>query len=322
MQNSSLKNELEIIADLKVLFESSKGIGIGDDTAVINGNQLVATDAVVENVHFIKNKAEWKEVAYKLFASNASDIAAMGGIPISYTLALSLPKYWKNQDLQSFISGIRLFFKDFPGELIGGDLVRSNEFFASVTVIGKALNKPWLRSSAQKGDFIYCTGTLGDSKLWLDKELKTKFLPMKDLAYFHKRHYYPTPRLDYVSTLNKFRISSAIDISDGLVEDLIKLCRASEVNFYLDADSLPLNIEKIGKENFQEHQNYYKKNALIGGEDYELLFTSPEILNEEELQKKGIFITQIGRILSAQEISKIFWKKSHHSPDEFRGFQH
>jgi len=321
--DNKLNSESQIIDDLKVLFESSKGrIGIGDDAAVIEHNQLISTDAIVEGVHFIRGKATWEEVAYKLFASNASDIAAMGGFVTGYTLTLSLPEYWTNADLKSFIAGIRLFLKEYPADLLGGDTVKSKEFFASVTVLGRIHSAPWLRSSAKEGDFIYCTGTLGDSKLWLNRELKKQRLPLRDLEYFRNRHYKPSPRNNMVPFLKNFNITSAMDISDGLVEDLQKLCKASQTSFYLDGNSIPISEKQIGIENVLEHKIYYQREALIGGEDYELLFTCPEPLDEEVLKNDIVQITRIGRLLSAKDQSFILHAGERLSLDQFKGYQH
>ncbi|MGL4561424.1 MAG: thiamine-phosphate kinase [Brevinema sp.] len=317
-------SELTIIDELKILFETttSNRVGIGDDAAVIEHQTLVSTDAIVEGVHFLRDKASWDDVAYKLFASNASDMAAMGGHPTCYTLALSLPDYWEESHLKSFISGVRYFLQKFPADLIGGDLVRSKEFFASVTVIGKPYHRPIYRTGAKIGDYIYCTGTLGDSKLWLNKELDQKTLPMKNPDYFKKRHYNPTPRIHWMSQLTKLSISAAIDISDGLVEDLQKLTNASQVNFSIDASLIPMSIDQIGEENVLEHYLFYQKEALIGGEDYEILFTCAEDLDEDLWSSHDIQITKIGRILAPEMKSFVLWDNKYMPLDQFKGFQH
>lgn len=316
-------SELKIIDDLKVLFESSSNrVGIGDDAAVIEHQTLVSTDAMVEGIHFLREKILWGDVAYKLFASNASDMAAMGGYPTAYTLTLSLPEYWSDEDLKHFISGVRKFLHEFPADLIGGDLVRSKEFFASVTVIGKPYHIPILRTGAKPGDFIYCTGTLGDSKIWLNKELTNHTLPVIDSEYFKKRHYHPTPRYSWMAELVRYRISSAIDISDGLVEDLQKLTKASHVNFSLEASKLPLSIQQIGINNIEEHRVYYEKEALIGGEDYEIVFTSSDHIDEKKMADQGIKITKIGQIIPENVPSFVFWNKKYTPIENFQGFRH
>ncbi len=322
-ENNNLNSESQIIDELQILFKSSKGrLGIGDDAAVIEHNQLISTDAMVEGVHFIRGKVTWGEVAYKLFASNASDIAAMGGYVTGYTLTLSLPEYWTNTDLKAFIAGVRLFLTDHPADLLGGDTVRSKEFFASVTVFGRTSGRPWLRANAKEGDFIYCTGTLGDSKLWLNRELGKASLPLQDPEYFRNRHYKPFPRNNLVPFLKKFNITSAMDISDGLIEDLQKLCKASSTNFYIDGDSIPISEQQVGIANLLEHKIYYQREALIGGEDYELLFTSPESIDETSLMNNTVRITRIGRLLSAKDHSFILHAGQRLKPNQFKGFQH
>lgn len=319
-----LKSEDEIIQELTILFEvEGDRIGIGDDAAVLEYHQLLSVDAVVEGVHFLKEKASWDDVAYKLFAGSASDMAAMGGYVTGYLLSLGIPYYWDNNDLHVFIQGIKEFIHEFPADLLGGDIVRSKEFFGSVTVLGKTFTKPWLRTSAKPGDFIYVTGTLGDSRLYLQHELKKNILPMKDLTYFKQRHYRPTPRIDWAQEINKkYRIHAAMDISDGLIEDLNKLCRLSGVHFYVDANLLPLSTAFIGEENVSEHKIFYQHNALIGGEDYELIVITDEIIDEDTLLEQGVKITRIGRILTEEEISIVLWNNKRYTSNEFQGYRH
>ena len=321
----TLKSENEIIEELRYLFQPKEGIiGIGDDAAMIEGRTLVSTDAVVEGVHFLKDKATWNEVAYKLFASTASDMAAMGGYAQNYFLNLGIPEYWANDELHDFIKGMKDFHKDFPGNLLGGDIVKSPNFFAALTVMGKPFNNPWLRSGAKPGDNIYVTGYLGDSRLYLKHLLQDHPLPLDNLNYFHERHYKPSPRIPWAEYLSGvYRINAAIDISDGFVEDLGKLCVESECSFYVDANNLPLSVSDIGSENFHEHRSYYQKEALIGGEDYELIIITDHVIDCQELQiETGIVLTRIGRIMEQHEDSLIVWNGKRCKRSDFAGFRH
>lgn len=312
--------ENQLIESLQVLFESKHigRVGIGDDAAILENGQIISTDAMVEGVHFLKDHVDWADIAYKLFASNASDIAAMGGQVTAYTLTLSIPESWKDIDIKTFFNGVKSFLNEFPADLVGGDTVFSKQFFASVTVFGY-VKHPWLRSSAQVGNFIYCTGTLGDSRLWLNKILNTSPLPLANENYFKNRHYRPTPRLKWVSFLRQYSITAAMDISDGLIEDLQKLCKSSQTSFCIEAESLPLSEEQIGIANLQEHHKFYLQNALVGGEDYELLFTSPELITETNTDIK---ITRIGRILSQKDDSFIILDNKRMFPNNFKGYEH
>ncbi len=195
-----------------------------------------------------------------------------------------------------------------------GDEVEIADF---LPVLGQTRENPWLRTGAKIGDYIYCTGTLGDSKMYLNKLLNQMKLPLSNELYFKKRHYRPTPRINWVKNLRNYNISSAMDISDGLVEDLQKLASASKVSFCIEADNLPLSENEIGIDNVNEHKIFYQKEALTGGEDYELLFTSPEIIRDNQIK-----ITRIGRIISPNDVSFITYNGKRCLPNEFKGYEH
>ncbi|MGL5253515.1 MAG: thiamine-phosphate kinase [Brevinema sp.] len=316
-----MRSEKEIIARLQSVFSAEIGqTGIGDDAAILENGQLISTDAVSDGVHFLSTHATWQEVAYKLFASNGSDMAAMGGRAESYFLNLGIPHNWTDNELDSFIEGIELFLKDHPAVLLGGDTVRCPVFFASVTVLGHAFGKPWLRTGAKTGDNIYVTGTLGDSRLYLHHILEKNQLPLEDLDYFRRRHYQPTPRSEWAKVLSQtMSIHASMDISDGLVEDLSKLCGASKCCFHLKAEHLPLNISKIGKKNSEIYYQQYLTEALIGGEDYELIIISPD--EPDQAQKQGVALTKIGQIIDGDANTIQMFDKTYDTT-YFKGYSH
>lgn len=308
--------ESQIIGILRGAFSPSKGsLGIGDDAAILPNGLMVSTDACVEGVHFLKNKATWAEAAYKLFASNGSDMAAMGGQAEGYFLSLGMPFDWTDEALYSFIEGIRLFLDENPAQLLGGDIVKSPVFFGSVTVFGKPFAQPWLRTGAKEGDHIYVTGTLGCSRLYLHRVLGNDTLPLADEAYFRGRHYKPTPRNLWAQEIaQKMKVHAAMDISDGLVEDLSKLCAASGVNFSLDASLIPMAVPHIGEDNFAAHRPDYLKEALIGGEDYELIIVSPH-------SAEGLPLTRVGTITN-NKTNTVLFNNIQHPAHEFKGYSH
>lgn len=308
--------ESQIIGMLRGSFPASQGcLGIGDDAAILPNGLMVSTDACVEGVHFLRNKATWAEAAYKLFASNGSDMAAMGGQAEGYFLTLGMPFDWTDEDLHSFIEGIQMFLSENPSQLLGGDIVKSPVFFGSVTVFGKPFGKPWLRTGAKEGDNIYVTGTLGCSRLYLHEVLGNAALPLADKAYFRSRHYKPTPRSLWAQEIAKqMPVHAAMDISDGLVEDLTKLCAASGVNFTLDASLIPMAVNHIGKDNFAAHRWDYLKEALIGGEDYELIIISPH-------SAEGLPLTKVGAITS-NKTNAVLFNNIQHPAHEFKGYSH
>jgi thiamine-monophosphate kinase len=292
------KGEFELIERIKKMFPARKGItGIGDDAAVIENGFLVTTDALCDGTHFLSKSVRFSDLGYKSMAVNVSDIAAMGGKPLHALLTLGLTKDTSDRRVEELLSGMKKCAGEFDFDLIGGDTVRSENLFLSVTMIGKPFGKPFLRSGAKKGDFIYVTGTLGDSAVGLDLLLKRNKFPVKDRAYFLKRHYIPQPRVDMIETLLKnYDIRSCIDCSDGLLADLGHICEMSRTGFRVELESLPLSTAKIGK-GFETGRRYFLGLAAGGGEDYELIFTTPDIIDTSEVSKKtGIRVTRIGLI--------------------------
>ena len=316
-----IKSETQIISRLQSLFLAEDGqIGIGDDAAILENQLLISTDAVSDGVHFLSTHATWQEVAYKLFASNGSDMAAMGGRAQSYFLSLGMPHDWTDTQLDAFIEGVQQFLSDHPAKLLGGDIVRCPVFFGSVTVLGRAFNTPWLRTGAKAGDNIYVTGTLGDSRLYLNHILGKDELPLEDKTYFRNRHYRPSPRAMWAKTLSQtMNVHAAMDISDGLVEDLAKLCGASQCAFQLFADNIPLSTRYIGEQNDKKYHQQYLSEALIGGEDYELIIISPD--EPTQAQQQGVALTKVGTILaSGNNMVQMLGKT--YDTTYFKGYSH
>jgi len=278
-----------------------KGVlGIGDDSAILykdNSNLLITTDALVDGVHFLSRKIDFIDLGYKSIAVNFSDIAAMGGYPLFVLLTIGISDQLSLNRIENFLKGIELIRKVYPFDIIGGDTVRSDTFFISITAIGKAYKKPILRSGAKAGDRIYVSGKIGDSGIGLDivhNKLKFKVL---DRGYFLRRHYKPEPRIKLISyLLSKYVINSCIDISDGLIADLLHICEESKKGFNLKLDRLPVSLEKIKIDKNFSMEDFYEYAASCG-EDYELIFTSPSVIDCEDVFKKtGVLVSLVGEI--------------------------
>lgn len=297
-------SEFSLIQKIKedFKFEDKNVIGIGDDCAFLEGtnkNLLFTTDALVENKHFIFEKTDFFLLGRKSLAVNISDIAAMGGEPLYFLLTLGLPAYMEDIFIEKFLFGLKEMSDLYKIRLIGGDCVASDNFFVSITLIGKTVKNPILRSGAKFGDYIYVTGRIGDSFFGLSILLDEKELTFKDENYFVKRHLDPEPRVKLMKKLlSKYQINSAIDISDGMLGDLIHIAEESKCGFELFLDKVPLSKERIGDDLKKREIDYILK-AISGGEDYEIIFTSPDIIKDKE-------ITMIGRILDRDY--KIFYK--------------
>ncbi|MAO75374.1 MAG: thiamine-phosphate kinase, partial [Chloroflexi bacterium] len=140
-------SEFELIARLENILKLSSNIpdaqikfAIGDDAAVItpnSKNQVITSDALVENVHFIYNQISMYNLGWKSLASNYSDVASMGCDPLAVSITLGIKKNQQVEDLEKIYEGFTGITNKFGGSIIGGDIVKSNDFFISISVIGQ-----------------------------------------------------------------------------------------------------------------------------------------------------------------------------------------
>ena len=288
--------------------------GIGDDAAVITSPagqwSVLTTDLLTEGVHFDLRTATMSDIGFRAAAANLSDIAAMGGTPQHLLVALAVPRTGTRQHVLQLYRGMMDACRPHCVGLIGGDTSASKSgWFFNLTLIGGvAPRKALFRSGARVGDFLYVTGTLGDSltglKLLNERPIHTKRRPSsaalttRHRKFLTGRHLRPTARIAEGRWLSTHRLAtSAIDISDGLSGDLRHICEDSHVGAYIDLNALPLSpacrayaaARKLDPVNL----------ALTGGEDYELLFTvSPRQCRrlEQSAIEQGFSITCIGTI--------------------------
>ena len=237
---------------------NTNGINLagGDDCAVIAANSklLISTDTSVAGVHFLKAMPA-ESIAYRSVATALSDIAAMGGNPVAFNLSLVMPKF--NPDwMQAFRKGLQKISREFQFPLIGGDLVKG-PLQISVTVLGKPEKKILLRSNAQSGDILCLSGALGSGYMGLKEYKRNGELNNKTKPYL-----FPSAQIDYGRMIASIA-SSAIDISDGIIQDLSHLILSSGVGCNLDLEQVPV-VDKN-----------YAKQCLEFGDDYQLLFTVP-----------------------------------------------
>ncbi|MEA2659312.1 MAG: thiamine-monophosphate kinase, partial [Candidatus Binatota bacterium] len=164
--------EFSLIEEIRRATPVGRGvrIGIGDDAAWVDntlGSSLVTADLLVEGVHFNLKWTSMFELGYKSLAVNLSDIAAMGGVPGYVILSLGIPAHFDSKQVALFYQGIFALAKPNRVSLVGGDTNVAKLLTISVCVIGHAPYPPIRRNTAQVGDDIYVTGTLGDAALAL-----------------------------------------------------------------------------------------------------------------------------------------------------------
>ena len=95
-----------------------------------------------------------------------------------------------------------------------------------------------------------------------------------------------------------------MDISDGLLQDLGHLCRASQVGAELALEALPTSPEFLAA--CHELGTSAEACTLRGGEDYELLFTSsPEHREAWLAESSSTPLRRIGQLVHAPGITLV-----------------
>ncbi len=274
-------------------------IGIGDDAAAWRGDnaiQLATVDTMVQDVHFSLKTITWQELGWKSLAINLSDIAAMGGVPKYALVALALPEDTPVAAVTKIYEGMIAAARQYQLAIVGGNISRAPEISITITVLGSSPeNKMLRRDTAIPGDIIAVTGHPGSAaggREMLAKKLKFK----PDAAkYLRDAFLHPLPRIAEGQLLVKNGITTAIDISDGLLADLRHICEASRVGARVEIDRLP--IHEAVKAGFGERA---VELALAGGEDYELLFTGRADAIERVKAEMTCPVTIIGEITAGQ----------------------
>jgi thiamine-monophosphate kinase len=287
--------ERQLIERVRSLAQGSTGkrrtlvTGIGDDCAVLRlkpGSELLATtDFSLEGVHFRREWHPAESVGHRCLTRGLSDIAAMGGEPLAIFLSLALPGDLPQKWVEGFYKGLLKLADQHGAVLAGGDTAESpSGVLADVIVLGSVpQGEAILRSGAKVGDRIYVTGKLGlggatVARLYAAEKVR----PTQVKDYF-----YPQPRVEVGRKLRGLA-SAMIDISDGLSTDLSHICEESKVGAVIDAEAVP--VAKGAR----------LEDALYGGDDYELLFTSSKRMPQEIA---GVSITEIGRIVKGGAMS-------------------
>lgn len=231
--------ELAAIERLRRLFPA-----IGDDCAVVEGVAgplLLAADAVVDGVHVDLARAGLDDMGWKAVVVNVSDIAAMGGRPRHLLVTVAGPP---TTDVDLLMRGVRQAADTYRCEVVGGDLVTGPVVMVSVSITGTCDGAPVLRSGAGAGDSVFVTGPVGGAAArgWGGR---------------------PSARLDEGSAAREAGATAMIDVSDGLAADLGHVLDASGVG--VDLTHVPVA------------DGASLAQALGGGEDYELVFTAPDV---------------------------------------------
>jgi thiamine-monophosphate kinase len=264
-------NEFALIAKYFAPLATSKAaLGLRDDVAVLNhteGRALVfKTDPTIEGVHFLEGDPP-DLVARKALRRNLSDMAAKGAKPVGYLMSLALPKHAGPKWLAAFSKGLARDQRTFGFSLLGGDTASTRgPIIINITMIGEIVHGEMTpRAGARSGDLVFVSGTLGDASLGLSLLMAGKKEPRAAVA----RYRLPEPRLALGRALIGIA-RAAIDVSDGLIQDLGHIADTSGVRIEVSAGRIPLSRDFRRLCGTGEGAVIQ---ATTAGDDYEIAFT-------------------------------------------------
>jgi thiamine-monophosphate kinase len=277
--------------------------GIGDDCAVITGSGgrdwLISTDAYAEGIHFCRDWMTAKEIGYRCLTGAVSDIAAMGGRPRYVTIAISVPPVLDTDYATQVMAGLAAAAAHYQMVIIGGDTTSScHDLHISLTVMGDIRHGVALyRRGARVGDVVYVTGDLGGAQMGL----KTLQSGQNNSAAVN-RFVHPHARVASGQWINDTGcVTSMIDVSDGLVQDLGHVAHASGVGIEIQAETVPC----WRRDDFIADI----ETSCTSGEEYELAFTIDgrrdaafQRLLPAVLGQLGHPITRIGRVVAGHGV--------------------
>jgi thiamine-monophosphate kinase len=283
--------------------------GLADDAAVITppaGCDLVLkTDGVIAGVHFFPDDPP-DGIGRKALRMNLSDLAAKGAKPLGFLMSVALPSATDEAWVAAFAAGLGADAERYGCPLLGGDTDRTpGPTSVSVAAFGAVPHgKMVRRSTAEAGDRVVVTGTIGDAALGVllrqDGRCAQRWR-LSDAMRSHlvQRYLLPEPR-NALAEAVLHHATAAMDVSDGLAGDLAKLCRASSVAAEIDVACVPLSDAARAAVAAEPAQI---ETVLTGGDDYEIVLTlASERLDafRSVAHAAGVAVTEIGRVTAGE----------------------
>lgn len=285
-------------------------LGLADDAAILTpppGCDLVlTTDGVIAGVHFFPDDPP-DTIGRKALRMNLSDLAAKGAKPLGFLMSAALPAVGIEEKwLAEFAAGLGADAEHYQCPLLGGDTDRTpGPTSISIAAFGAVpQGKMIRRSTAEAGDCIMVTGTIGDAALGVllrrdpgSADRLRLAEPMRN--HLRDRYLLPQPRNALAEAVLQ-HASAAMDVSDGLAGDLAKLCRASGVAADIDVGRVPLSE---AARSILTADPALIETVLTGGDDYEIVLTLPaERLTafRATAERAGVAVSEIGRIVGGE----------------------
>ena len=274
-------------------------LGLRDDAAVVPplpGSELVVTtDAMVAGVHFMADDPP-ALIARKLLRVNLSDLAAMAATPAAYLMTMALPERTSEAWVAAFAGGLAADQREFDVSLVGGDTVATpGPLTLTLTALGWVpAGRALRRDGAAADEDVYVSGTIGDAALGLALRRDQLAVEAAAREALLERLQLPTPQLALGQGLPGLA-TAGIDVSDGLIADLTHLCRASNVAAEVRLADVPISPAAAAVVTEDQHN---RLSLLVGGDDYELLFTAPVAAApgvDALARRVGVDVRRIGR---------------------------
>lgn len=265
---------------------------------------------MAEHVDFELDWATGADVGYKLVAINVSDIAAMGGRPTRAVATVQVGEETDPDLIEEIAAGMAQAAGAWGLHVVGGDLGSGTDLALTLTLLGESDGAPVLRSGARPGDLVAVTGSLGAAHAGLlllqlgavDPSAVRAEIAHRSgadgLAVLAATQLRPRPRVEEGVALRDIA-TSMIDVSDGLAVDLERLCTASGVGCRVESASVPLHADLEHAAATVREFPCPIECGLLGGEDFELLFTVPEDRMADvhgALDEIGTSVSVIGKI--------------------------
>jgi thiamine-monophosphate kinase len=248
-------------------------LGPGDDAAVVrvpDGRVVATTDLLVEGRHFRRDWSSGYDMGRKAAAQNLADIAAMGARSVALLVGLAAPGSLPVDDALDLAHGLRDEAALVSASVVGGDVVASDALVVAVTALGVLDGRPPVtRGGARPGDVVAVCGRLGWSAAGLALLVAEADQPAEAVAA-HRR---PEPPYAAGPAAAAAGAHALCDVSDGLLQDLGHVARASGVGMELDLDAFipdqPVAVaaQRLGVDPLRW--------MLTGGEDHALAACFP-----------------------------------------------
>lgn len=270
-------------------------LGRGDDCAIIRSSPelCISSDLFLENIHFKKDYFSAADIGYKALAVNISDIAAMGGVPLGFSLNLMVPDYLDESFLSPFFQGMSILAKEYSLVLAGGDLSQAPILGVDITIWGSGKGRFMQRQKCIPGDYLFLIGEIGMARAGLfvleqGIEKESFFRSIK--AHLRPKTYVAEGQI----LATQYKVKGLMDVSDGLVRDLPRFL-GSKYGANIDMQEVDLDMEVCRYARLRGISPI--EFALLGGEDYSLL-GAVAAEGWEQLKEKIPQIYSIGQVIS------------------------